>query len=516
MDEIELKEDILRTTEAKFLNILEGLRRSVASSDAKLRVICNANNPALRISDDVLSYIMEEAWATSPSGHVEITLSHVCSRWRRASLSTPSLWTRIGAKGTSGWSKMEEYLNRAKGHLIDVEIELDETDPSEQDLDAIEHLLTRLASRSQRWRSLKISSHDQPFTPRNPHPIPFLKNIEAVANLKSLKLILDPPLASKHHFVPSRHASLFHNGAPNLTKLHFQTTNMDLLWFLPPLHNLTSLTIGSLAGRNLSEGFNPHPSIPIRHFLSLPKLRQFALLDDGYCSRLPCFDFGSGLTESAPAWSSRLRSLRVPLRFLPHFFSDLPWKVVEETTHLFVDIVYSPTSRPALLDLTQTHLQTQQTQPLLPHLTQLTLCFEYKGKVEGPLPRPILGLLGQLTPRIAHLVLLERSCELLDTTADWRMWPKLQTVYFDIAGYCERPSARQTNFVQELAFRLIELEKWRCERGFANFCVKAKAKSCFYLVESNVQSPLWRFFRHVAGPTLPAGDILWLPQICRD
>ena len=503
--EIELQENLIRSMEGAVLEFLAEVRQSIVSSDTRLRVLCNVNNPVVRIPDDVLSCIMEEARAAvRPSERVEVTLSHVCSRWRRTAISTSSLWTRVGPNSCQ---MMEAYLDRAKGQLIDIDLELG----SLMDITnweaklATEQILARIANCSLRFRSLTIISLDTPFTPRSPHPIPFLKDVSSVPNLQSLKLILEPPTTSKEYFVPSKHPRLFHDGAPNLTQLHFQTTNMELIWFLPSLENLTSLTIGSL---ERPYPILPRPTIPMRVILSLPKLKQLALIDDAPSRRPACYEFGQNVPV-ASLWSSRLRSLRVPLRFLPDMFNKFPLEILEETTHLFVDVVYQP-ERPPLIDLTHCYLPQQPTRPMLPKLTQLTLCFEQKGIVDFPLPIAIVHLLCQLSPGITNLVLLKRACELLDPTVPWRMWPNLENVYFDIKGYYRNPSSRRTNFIKGLACLLVELARWRREQGSLTFGTQVKKKSFKYLKESGVPPQFWGNFQVVSGPTLPDGDIFWL------
>lgn len=107
---------------------------------------------ALRAPDDVLALIFEECaaggWANAP-----LTVSHVCSKWRRASF-VPRVWSYIYLTGDSldVVAKTRLWLSRALQSPLRVVVDVRVLDP--HILDAFELILDHASQ----WRSLTLSA----------------------------------------------------------------------------------------------------------------------------------------------------------------------------------------------------------------------------------------------------------------------------------------------------------------------------------------------------------------------
>ena len=107
---------------------------------------------ALRAPDDVLALIFEQCaaggWANAP-----LVVSHVCSKWRRASF-VPRVWSYIYLTGESmdAVAKTRLWLSRALQSPLRVVIDVRVLDP--YILDAFELILDRASQ----WRSLTLNT----------------------------------------------------------------------------------------------------------------------------------------------------------------------------------------------------------------------------------------------------------------------------------------------------------------------------------------------------------------------
>ncbi|KAF7768204.1 hypothetical protein Agabi119p4_7447 [Agaricus bisporus var. burnettii] len=72
--------------------------------------------------DDDENEVEEETESEIPP---QISISHVCARWRRLALDTPSLWAILRFEKGTSLDQHKMFLNRAKTALLDIEINME-------------------------------------------------------------------------------------------------------------------------------------------------------------------------------------------------------------------------------------------------------------------------------------------------------------------------------------------------------------------------------------------------------
>ena len=510
-DEIKRMEDVLERSEAAFSDILDGFRRSIRCSTARLGTMYNATNPFLRLPDEVIALVMMKTPTNRRSKRVEVVVSHVCRRLRHIALSTSALWTQVTATDLtrSMPDMLEAYLTRSNGRLIDVDLGICKSyHGSRRDVDRI---MGKICSYAPLWRSFKFSYHSyaalqMPSHGCLDHPLPFLESIHSVPNLQRLELNINLP--PKRPFPGGRQPPvfqpLFQQGVPNLSVLVLQTWKFHFFWLLPTLGSLTSLTIGSsrLLDEHLVMDHSQQTPIPILQLLSLPTLHQFALVDGTESTSFPVrLDMTPPHTSTADAQYSRLHSLRIPVQVLPELFS-IPQQVFEETTHLFVDVSVTDESFYAtLMAAANTH-----TGDIFPKLGYLTLCC---GETQTEFPVEESDILMRMTSSINHLIIMGNGHEMFEGILDHHMddspyWPNLVDVYLDLVNHftedvhdlfdwCISRRERHNGFVLQVADGYIEQMTSYNDSQYAEELV----------VKLGIM-------QEVDGPTLPEADRVWL------
>ncbi|KAE9407394.1 hypothetical protein BT96DRAFT_795010, partial [Gymnopus androsaceus JB14] len=131
----------------KQIEALESRRQSLRSYTARLRSMLS---PFRKVPDEILRRILNGCWDMNhftltckdeeTSGDIRdtpaLTLSSVCSRWRRNALSMPSLWSGISLacqpmSGTDGYEEklpfiLDVFLSRALPHPLTIAIDVAE------------------------------------------------------------------------------------------------------------------------------------------------------------------------------------------------------------------------------------------------------------------------------------------------------------------------------------------------------------------------------------------------------
>ena len=467
VQEIEEIEFSLAKARAQYEEICARLQNSINASEARLGQVFNESHPMLHLPNEILSRIMEEA-CSGPSKRVmsldhvrtEILLSHVCQRWRAVAVATPALWTKIVGpdKGDYKTARLEAYLSRSKGCLIDVRINVSlvaERNPAEN---WCQEFLMIVASHSERWRSFTLRTRYEYFGElwTGEDLVSTLENA-SVPQLQLVDVVADRPSIGSR-----TNPQIFLQGTPRLSTLKLSVT--DRYWPLVPMHTITTLTIHS--------GLAP---IPIIQLLSLSKLRHLEVVRNESPTYYPIeFDLinEGGENQDGPDVVSELISLRIPSCDLPSLF-DIPDSLqgaFQTVKHLFVTIHHKGDSGTTdsdsnvsddewdewPLDL-QEQLESTHCDmfPSLEHLIVNTTLTEYDPTLP---PHPSLC---RLTCNISKLTIIRGYLDLFEDEDEdvpveeydngKSIWPRLSEVHFE-----ELP-------VDSDDFQL--LMEWMTERG---------------------------------------------------
>ena len=199
---------------------------------------------------------------------MEVSLSHVCQRWRDVAISNPSLWSRIEARADPALvdrvkPRLEGYLSRSKSRLIDVLLfaTVDSNGDPCEDYQWGEKLFKVVVRHSERWRSFTL--HIPYVYSRDGWSgedlVAILRNV-SVPQLQVLDVYVDRPddLSGKDG------PQIFLQTAPRLSKLNIVA--MGAFWHFLSMDTITTLTV---------QAYNA--PIPFLQFLSLPQLRHLVI-----------------------------------------------------------------------------------------------------------------------------------------------------------------------------------------------------------------------------------------------
>ncbi|TDL14907.1 hypothetical protein BD410DRAFT_155278 [Rickenella mellea] len=100
-----------------------------------------------RIPDEILAHVFEAGHQMSAHSQFALRLSHVCGRFRRVSLRTPLLWTRLSSEHPS--DQTEAYLTRSG--QMDLQVTL-----SDHPGDEFRSSLQLMGTHSDRWSRLLL------------------------------------------------------------------------------------------------------------------------------------------------------------------------------------------------------------------------------------------------------------------------------------------------------------------------------------------------------------------------
>lgn len=178
----------------------------------------------------------------------EVTLSHVCQRWRYVALSMPSLWNVFRYRYTArpcrkhalaSLKRLPVYISRAKRYPLDIWVDFSGEKKNEDD-GALWHdmMVDIIVREMHHCRTLQIKFHtdDQliKLAPRLPRTAPMLEVLDL-----SFEKQLSPRRLLLAHPDREWNPSVFAEGAPFLT--HVRCVDMMLFNVRAPLTNLVHL-----------------------------------------------------------------------------------------------------------------------------------------------------------------------------------------------------------------------------------------------------------------------------------
>jgi hypothetical protein len=207
---------------------------------------------------------MFEERSESFKKHFPLVVSQVSARWRDVALHTSSLWKDIFIQGNlvTATELVDAYLERSRGCLLDIDLDLDNCMTAEVWAERIECQLDRIVEHVGRWRHLAVhGTWRAPFLTfagrlRNSYA-PFLESIAICWNV--------PHDDADEHIILG--INVFTSGCPRLSSLFL--SEVDFIFFQPPLASITSFTLGySCDGYSVSFSAFGHA------LMHMPRLRQ--------------------------------------------------------------------------------------------------------------------------------------------------------------------------------------------------------------------------------------------------
>ncbi|KAJ3898555.1 hypothetical protein F5879DRAFT_909806 [Lentinula edodes] len=124
-----------------------------------------------RLPNEILSYIFVNAIQVcdfddpSEAAYFPLTISHTCSRWRKVSISTGSLWTSIRLclpYSLNQLTYLRTWLSRSRSYPLDILLDFrdEEWDWEEEDHlfthDAAKEIISVILPHSKRWRHIEF------------------------------------------------------------------------------------------------------------------------------------------------------------------------------------------------------------------------------------------------------------------------------------------------------------------------------------------------------------------------
>ena len=303
----------VKHTEAGFAAVMDRLRYSLRYSEVRQAAICNSTNPAIILPIEILSNIMQWCHTLSMRDkdlpRMEVVLSHVCSHWRDVAISTWGLWCRLDGPQALGLtsiseSRLEEYLVRSKGGLLDIDVGIPRSDRRPADFI---HVLQLLVAHSTRWRSLRISDGTDGASLWGGYSQlgDMLKDL-AVPQLTTIDLDLHFSTIASDGSVEAFKPNILLGGAPRLHDIRIVLQYSQC--FLPPLSNATSLSLDTY-----EHGMGTRPNIfPILKLFTLARLRNLSLTTG--VSIMSCFT-----KPSQPMVGDALHTLQLDQRLYSLF-----------------------------------------------------------------------------------------------------------------------------------------------------------------------------------------------------
>lgn len=167
----------------------------------------------------------------------EVMISHVSSHWRDVALDTPQLWTRIDIYSLHSLAWIPSYLARSSTLPIDVRFDIWQSDRSSSSIPAATTILPLIEAtlpHIERWQSLMLFTYQR----RTARTILSRMSKATAPTLQRLRVSVD----GSDDFGPSNNDAtvdtFFAGGASQLL-----CAEIDGLWYLPPLGNLTALEL---------------------------------------------------------------------------------------------------------------------------------------------------------------------------------------------------------------------------------------------------------------------------------
>jgi len=191
--------------------------------------------PATTIPPEILAVIFAAATPPTRSRYVipwEVTVSHVCARWRVAAFDTALMWTNIEIYSGRCLDRVSSYLTRSGSCLIEIWLDLWQTDKDGARgrpgwVDPIVDLIIQHVGR---WRCLLVFTYYKSTT----NAI-----LSKIADLGAPMLqrirVVDEGEGSREEVAPWD-SRILAGGVPSLVSVQ-----MDRVYYLPLLANVTTL-----------------------------------------------------------------------------------------------------------------------------------------------------------------------------------------------------------------------------------------------------------------------------------
>ncbi|KAF8327254.1 uncharacterized protein EI90DRAFT_1835015 [Cantharellus anzutake] len=282
----------------------------------------NRGAPACSLPDELYNKIFKIHANPYPAFSQIVTFSHVCSRWRSACISTPSLWSHIQVafpfQREGRLTEIRARLERSTGSLLDAELGFDSEYIDQASIDAVISMLRPHLTRIKRLRISGKFWGNKLFLSCFPLP----KGMDHLEYLSVELIIYD-------HIAPCDITGIWNQAEDVLPSL--RTFNLDVYSFrMVPPFLLTPVKLPSL--RNLSVvGAVPAEAISFLVDESKDKLEALVL-------RAP---WGTGISTiiNSPLPAPRLREIQIGYLSLMNFHSvDWSTQVLEHVLSIeFVD-----------------------------------------------------------------------------------------------------------------------------------------------------------------------------------
>ncbi|CAA7260942.1 unnamed protein product [Cyclocybe aegerita] len=297
LQELSREKKKLEEKRDKLAQELEHVELNIIKTQAAYGAIYNKRSPLLNLPTEVTCLIFEYALLPSveeekdeekgeeepPEYLMEVTVSHVCRRWRAIALDFPSLWSVFCYEGAEAQrvplDRFNAYMERSGTHLL--ELRLNFKGAGEDD--DHEPLLQKAFLHVARWRRVTILSDQDTLLWTQ------LSKAENVAapNLEYLAICPDVECECGNQGdlteVEDLEPKLFGGGAPKLTSVWTDGTGPSAC--LPPLSNVTTLRIEE----NEASMAHKFSWTTFLDLLSLPALEDLSLVGETFL--VPDFAF---------------------------------------------------------------------------------------------------------------------------------------------------------------------------------------------------------------------------------
>ncbi|TEB39863.1 hypothetical protein FA13DRAFT_1724077 [Coprinellus micaceus] len=230
----------------------------------------------------------------------EFLVSHVCRHWRETAINTPDLWSSIYIDQPHQWDRYEAYLERSKGQVLDLDINLETHSRLVLDL---------IIPKAEQWRSLVVEYdfwlHAREFL-KQMAEVPSAPNLERLhmeSYEDSTDIEIFEPLQYKDPFYLP-----FHGNAPNLRFVKLMSVHIDWEGAIPMFQGLQELDLRFHTEDVLPswKAFSSYlknspqliqlglhesgPKLPDPSALSLPPMTPAAGLPTAYYTAAPSFE----------------------------------------------------------------------------------------------------------------------------------------------------------------------------------------------------------------------------------
>ncbi|KAF5324799.1 hypothetical protein D9611_004067 [Ephemerocybe angulata] len=301
----EKRMDRLKASKARLLEELSKIESAMADLVQERRELLYSASPISSCPNEILSMVfhqLQRAWRADTDKDItqiaEVTVSHVCSHWRRVALSLPALWCGFQYSGVfydpgqPAEERLAAYLERSGQHPFDLWIDLGKADS--MDGGRISQMLTAVLPHLHRFRVLQLLSNKRQCLDR------FRESL-ATASVPLLEACAICPDSENTdgNVPPLTLPNIFQNGAPSLKYVRLDETS--LFNIRPPLDTVVQLRIERR--KEVSQSWLPNTILD--DILSLPNLETLSLFGD-----LFHLQNDAGSTPEKPILARNLKHIR--------------------------------------------------------------------------------------------------------------------------------------------------------------------------------------------------------------